>query len=593
VTVNSDPPTLRARPPARPWDLWNRTLHGTPGLGALLCWVGVFSAAINLLLLAPALFVLQVFSRVLVSRSVETLWLLLSAVVLTLLASAVLDVIRARLLTFAGARLEERLAPRVIDVLLAHRAGSAGEPPANLRDVAMLRAGLAGAPILALMDSPWIVLYLLVIFLMHPLMGLVTLGGMALLLVLVVLSERHTRSTLKQAQGQLGASLRTIEAAAPSRDAWQAHGATRVLMRTWRSLHMPAVLGLQEAADRAGLYQALSRLLRQLLQSCLLAVGAWLVLDHQAAPGVMVGATLVLGRALAPLEALIAGWRPLLDALGALQRLNAHFEPAAASDDVEQLAQGKPASPAPEATHRLRLDNVAFAPLGPHRPVLRGISADLRAGQMLAVIGPSGSGKTVLGRMIVGLARPGLGSVLLDGVELSSWDRTELGRLCGYVGHAAQLFDGTVADNIARGQADVSALEPVRAAARAAGVADLIEQLPQGYLTMLGSAGFPLAHGQARRIALARALYGDPALLVLDEPSSDLDADGEQALVQAIEAACNRGCIVVALTARLRLARLADQWMVLRGGVVARQGSKESVAAWLAGRMPAGQEAQS
>ncbi len=565
--------------------LWRRALRGTPGLRGLLWWVAGFSAVINLLLLAPAFFVLQVFGRVLVSRSEETLWLLLTAVVMALGVGAVLDLVRSRLLSFAGAKLEERIAPQVLRALLEHRAGAGEATPATLRDVATLRAGLAGPPVLALMDAPWVLLYLLVIFLMHPLLGLLTMAGMGVLLVLVAMSERHTRSTLQDAQAKLGASLRTVDDAAPSREAWLAHGGTEVLARRWQGLHEPAVAGLRAAADRAALYQSLSRLLRQLLQSGMLAVGAWLVLEQQAAPGVMVGATLVLGRALAPLEGLIAGWRPLLDGLRSLNRLNAHLVPArdaAASGTMDSAS-----------THRLRLDAVSFAPPGPHRPVLRGVSLELGAGQMLAVIGPSGSGKTVLGRLMLGLVQAHSGSVLLDGVELKAWNRSALGRLCGYVGHEPQLFDGTVAENIARGAAADDSMEQVRAAAELAGIASLIEQLPQGYLTPLGSQGLQLAQGQARRVALARALFGEPALLVLDEPTAGLDADGEQALVQAVEAVRQRGCIVVVLTARLRLARLADQWMVLRAGVVSRQGSREAVAAWLSGRVPASKEAQS
>ena len=530
-------------------------------------YAGLFSLAINLLLLVPPLYMLQVFDRVLASRSVETLVVLTVAAIVALLVMAVLDVLRARLLGAAGAALDRGLGPRVLDGLLAHTARLSGGAYLNgLRDVNTLRTFLGGAGLMALFDAPWLPIFLLVIFLFHPLLGIVALVGAIAMLLLAVLNERLTRKPLERSQVEARRAGRFIDANVRNAEVVNALGMLPAVTQRWAKLNDAALLEQMRANRIGGSLTGWTKFARQFIQLAMLAVGALLVVSQDVTAGVMIAATILLGRALAPVEMLIAGWRSLVEAKNAWRRLHDLLTANPPVDVGTQL-------PAPEG--RVELEGVAFR-LG-EKVILRGISFKLAAGESLGLIGPSASGKSTLARLIVGVWKPAAGVVRLDGADVAAWPREGLGPYLGYLPQDVELFGGTVAENIARlGAPD--ATEVVRAAQRAH-VHELILRLPKGYDTEIGDAGQALSPGQRQRIALARALYGKPRLIVLDEPNANLDHEGEEALSRTLEILKADGVTVVIIAHRPSLLRNVDKMLVLNDGAVASFGPRAEVMA--------------
>ena len=530
-------------------------------------FAGLFSLAINLLLLVPPLYMLQVFDRVLASRSVETLVVLTVAAIVALLVMAGRDVLRARLLAAAGAALDRGLGPRVLDGLLAQTARLSGGAYLNgLRDVNTLRTFLGGAGLMALFDAPWLPIFLLVIFLFHPMLGIVALVGALAMLVLAVLNERLTRKPIERSQVEARRAGRFIDANVRNAEVVNALGMLPAVTQRWAKLNDAALLEQMRANRIGGSLTGWTKFARQFIQLAMLAVGALLVVSQDVTAGVMIAATILLGRALAPVETLIAGWRSLVEAKNAWRRLH------------ELLTANPPAEagtelPAPEG--RVELEGVAFR-LG-DKVTLRGVSFKLAAGEALGLIGPSASGKSTLARLIVGVWKPAAGVVRLDGADVAAWPRERLGPHLGYLPQDVELFGGTVAENIARlGAPD--ATEVVLAAQRAQ-VHDLILRLPKGYDTEIGDAGQALSPGQRQRIALARALYGRPRLVVLDEPNANLDHEGEEALVRVLETLKAEGTTVVVIAHRPSLLRNVDKMLVLSDGAVTSFGPRAEVMA--------------
>jgi PrtD family type I secretion system ABC transporter len=539
------------------------------GLRRYFAYAAFFSFAINALLLVPAIYMLQVFDRVLSSRSEETL-VMLSVVALGALAlMAGLEVVRARLLAACGVVVGRRLGPVVLAGLLAQTARLSGAEHLNgLRDVATLRNFLVGAGVIALFDAPWLPLFLLLITLFHPLLGAVALVGAVAMLVLAVLNERMTRAPLEQALAAGRRSGRFIDAAAGSAETVSALGMQQAVTRRFQALN-EAALGEQAAASGLGAtFAGLTKFTRQFIQMAMLGMGAWLVIEQHLSAGVMIACTIILGRALAPVEALVAGWRHLVEVRAAWRRLQQLFAanpPAAA------------ATPLPAPSGALDVERVIYAFPGAERPALRGVSFALAAGESLGVIGPTAAGKSTLARLAVGIWKPISGAVRLDGADVAAWSRDDLGPHIGYVPQAVGLFAGSVAENIARLGAPEG--EAVIRAAQRAHAHDMILRLPKGYDTVLGEGGAGLSPGQRQRVALARALYGAPRLVVLDEPNANLDTEGDEALVRTLRGLKEDGVTVLVVAHRPSLLGGVDKLLVLKDGQVELFGPRAEVVA--------------
>jgi PrtD family type I secretion system ABC transporter len=539
------------------------------GIRRYFIYAGLFSLGINALLLVPAIYMLQVFDRVLSSRSEETLVMLSVAALLALAMMAALDVVRAQLLAACGVVLDRRLGPQVLEGVLAQTARLSGAEHLNgLRDVATLRNFLVGAGVIALFDAPWLPLFLLLIYLFHPVLGAVALGGAVLMLVLAVLNERMTRTPLEQVLAAGRRAGRFVDAAAGNAEAVNALGMQSAVTRRWQSLNV-AALGEQAQASRLGAtFSGLTKFTLQFIQMAMLGIGAYLVIVEHLSAGVMIAATLILGRALAPVEMLVAGWRHLVEVRGAWQRLVQLF---AANP------RSQPGTPLPAPEGRLSAERVVYGFAGAERPALRGVSFELQPGESLGVIGPTAAGKSTLAKLAVGVWKPAAGAVRLDGADVATWEREALGPYIGYVPQAVGLFAGTVADNVARlAQPDGEAV--VRAAQRAH-AHDMILRLPKGYDTQVGDGGAALSPGQRQRVALARALYGEPRLVVLDEPNANLDAEGDEALLRTLRDLKESRVTVLVVAHRPSLLAGVDKLLVLKDGIAELFGPRAEIMA--------------
>jgi PrtD family type I secretion system ABC transporter len=530
-----------------------------------------FSLCINLLVLASPLYMLQVYDRVLTSRSVETLLLLSAVAVFALAALAVLDGIRLQLLSRAATRLEAAATPVVLQRVVARgdAGGTAGAPSGQhaLRDLRSIANLLSGPGAVALLDLPWCPVFVLLIALFHPLMGVVAAAGVAALLVLAWLDDRSAREPLAQAGV---ASRRLADLADDGLRHAQVIRAMGMAAAWQQRLGTSAALAVDAsviAGRRSSRIVAASKFLRQSLQVVMLGLGAWLVLGRHVSPGVMLAATVLLGRALAPIESTIAGWRQLVQARGAVRRVSsllAHDEGAPAPM----------ALPAPMG--RVALERV-FVTVDDDTNLLQAITLAIEPGEQLGVIGPSGAGKSTLARVLVGLEAPTQGAVRLDGAELSQWRPDALGEHLGWLPQDVQLLDGTVAENIARLRDPQAEYERVLEAAALAGAHEMILRLPHGYDTRLGARGIALSAGQRQLVGLARALFGNPKLVVLDEPNANLDGAGENRLVASLVALRERKVTVVVVTHRPGILREADRVLVMNAGRIAGLGPREAI----------------
>jgi PrtD family type I secretion system ABC transporter len=527
------------------------------------------SLLLNVMALAPSLFMLQVFDRVFSSASVETLTMLSLIVALALAVMWVMDRLRAVTLAWAGAVLDRTLGPEVLGALLRASAQPGGARNQHtLRDVGLLRNVLGGGAITAVFDAPWLPLYVALIFAFDPAMGWFTVVGALLLFGLILLNERLTNAPIQATTTAGRNAARFIDAALRNAEVIAGMGMGRAVVTRWQA-HNDEVLEAQMRLNRRqATLQAGVRLLRQGLQAGMVALGAWLVVKQHASPGIMVAATILLGKALSPVEQLVGGWKSLVEARAAWARLSA--EPLQAHGAGVEL-------PPPEG--KLDVERIVYALPGQRAAVIKGVAFSLPAGACLGIIGPSGSGKTTLLRLMLGIWQAQSGTVRLDGADLARLDGDHLARHVGYLPQDVELFAGTVAENIAR-MGEMNS-EAVVAAARQAGVHELILRLPEGYETRIGDGGAGLSGGQRQRIALARALYGQPRLVVLDEPNSNLDAEGEAALLQALGILRERGCTVVMVGHRPSAMRAVDTLAVIRDGTLDAFGPRDQVLARL------------
>ena len=532
-------------------------------------WAGVaaFSAFLNLLMLAVPLYMMQIFDRVLTTGHIDTLLVLTAMVAAALIVFGLLDALRGRILARVGAWLEGELGGSVLSGAVSDALRSGGGVSAQgLRDLAAVR-GYVGSPSVApLFDAPWAPVFLAVVFLIHPVLGWIGLGGALLLAGCAVANDLGTRKRVAAANDAQAKALNEADAAVRNADAIVAMGMLPALVR--RS-GQPAPGGLRRqvaANDIASAIAAFAKASRFALQVAMLGVGAWLVIGAEMSPGGMIAASIVLARGLAPVEQSIGSWRAFVAARAAWRRL----------EDLLHRAGGQVAGtvlPRPKGV--LELEGVGYAPPGRRSAVLRGVSLRVEAGEMLGIVGPSGAGKTTLVRLIVGSLAPTVGHVRLDGADMATWPAADRGRHVGYLPQNIELFAGTVRDNIARlGEAPD---EAVVAAAELAGAHRTVLELDAAYETPIGEGGVPVSGGQRQRIALARAVFGNPALVVLDEPNAYLDGDGEWALMDALDRLRERGVTVVLVAQRAPVMVKADRIVVIRSGTVAAYGPADRI----------------
>jgi len=531
-----------------------------------LLHVAGLSFFVNLLLLVPALFMLQVFDRVLASQSGETLLMLLLGVGVALILLLALDYLRARLQGVAGNIVAESLSPAVTKIVVAQGARRSGRGTSeSLRDVGSLRALFSAQGLLALFDAPWAIVYVAVIWLAHPVLGLAAAGAAVLMLALALLNDFVTRREIEELQKAAAGATRYLEASLQNAEVAQTLGMTDALVARWRQKNAEVTALQQPTATKTVAMAALTRTVRQAVQVLMMALGAYLVISGEASSGVMIATTTLLGRALAPVELIVGSWRILAEGRAAFRRLSEMLNGA----DAQPQRMALPA-PAGE----LVAQNLMFrAPQG-ERLLLAGVSLQLAAGESLAIIGASGAGKSTLVRLLTGVWKPSAGTVRLDNADLAQWPRDELGPWLGYVPQDVELFPGTVAENIAR-LGEVDSARVVRAAQHAQ-VHELILALPNGYDTIVDPQGALISPGQRQRIALARALYGEPKLVILDEPNSNLDGAGEVALGEALKALRGHATVVV-VTHRATLIQHVDKVLVLDAGKVQHYGATAEV----------------
>jgi ATP-binding cassette subfamily C protein len=531
--------------------------------------VGVMSCMINLLYLTGSIFMLEIYDRVLPSRSVPTLVGLIVLAAGLYVAQGILDLIRGRILVRIGTSLDEALSGRVFEtvVRLPLIAGGRNEGLQPLRDLDNIRAFLSSLGPSAFFDLPWLPFYLAICFVFHVLIGATALAGAIILVILTIMTEFMTRKPAREAMGL--AARRNDLAAASRRNAevLVAMGMSGRLTRRWSVANENYLTGNQRTSDVAGGLGATAKVMRMMLQSAVLGVGAYLVIHQEATAGVIIAGSILSARALAPVDLAIAHWKGFVAARQSWTRLN-------------RLLGSLPAQGAPTRLQapfrRLSVESVSIVAPGDQKVIVQDVSFALEAGNGLGVIGPSGSGKSSLVRALVGVWQPVRGKVRLDAAALDQWSSEVLGRHVGYLPQDVELFAGTVAQNICRFDPDAIA-ENIIAAAKEAGVHEMIVKMSEGYETQVGEQGVSLSAGQAQRVALARALYGEPFLIVLDEPNSNLDTEGDEALTRAVRAARARGAIVVVVAHRPIGIEAVDMLLVLKDGRMQAFGPKDQV----------------
>ncbi|MGI4718338.1 MAG: type I secretion system permease/ATPase [Janthinobacterium lividum] len=532
--------------------------------------IGTFSAITNLLMLVPSLYMLQVYDRVLASRNELTLAMLTVLMLGAYLLMVGLELVRSFVLVRVGARFDMQMNKRVYTAAfeqnLKQAGGNAGQA---LSDLTTLRQFLTGNALFAFFDAPWFPIYLIVIFFFEPALGWFALGGTMILVVLAYVNERVTKAPLTEANSMAIASTTMATNNLRNAEVIESMGMLPHLIQRWFKTHGRFLQLQAEASEKAAKVASATKFVQVSLQSLVLGFGALLVLENKMTPGMMIAASILVGRALAPVQQVIAVWKSWSSTRSAFERLSKLLEANPAREAGMEL---------PKPNGALSVEAVTAGPPGAKAPVVKGVSFAINPGDVLGVIGPSGSGKSTLARLLVGVWPAMMGKVRLDGADIYQWNKGELGPHMGYLPQDIELFSGTVSENIAR-FGDVDS-EKVVLAAKRAGVHDMILHMPNGYDTKLGDGGAGLSGGQKQRIGLARAMYGDPSVIVLDEPNSNLDDVGEQALVQAVLDLRQRGKTIVLITHRTTVLGVTNKLLLMRdGGVQAFGPTKDVLAA--------------
>ena len=544
--------------------------------------VGVFSLFVNALMLVPTFYMLQVYGRVVTSGSLSTLTMLTIIMVVLTITTGLLEWIRSRIMVRVSTKLDVILSRDVYRASFkqALATGGMNASAQPLSDLTSLRQFLTGNGVFAFFDAPWLPIYVAVMFMFHPWYGWMAIGCAIVLICLAYANEKVTGKAIADANREnIAASLYTTKNLRNA-EVIESMGMLNSLINRW-SLRQKKVLLLQSvASDNGGVVTSTSKTFRVMVQSLILGLGAYLAVNHEISPGLVIAGSVLLGRALAPIDLIIGSWKGFIAARGQYSRLN----------EILSKLQSEPvrmALPAPEGN--ITVENMIVGAPGSRSAIIKGISFAVQAGTVVGVIGPSASGKSTLARALLGIWPPQHGSVRLDGADISNWDKAELGPYIGYLPQDIELFEGTISENIAR-FGDVDA-ELVVQAAKVAGVHEMILLLPDGYDTVIGSDGVNLSGGQRQRIGLARAIYGTPRLIILDEPNSNLDEVGERALSYALEYLKATGATIFVITHRTNILSQLDRLLVMKDGLLSMYGPSEQVIAELSAKAKTQQKA--
>lgn len=541
------------------------TLRHTAGSATLA--IGLISLVMNLLMLALPIYSLQVFDRVLLSRSAPTLFYLTLIVVILITAYAFLEAIRLKFLLRLGNRFQLAFEGRALDACIARSAKMSEPVIAPLRDLSIVRNFVASPQgIVAVIDTPLALVFLVVVYFIHPILALAMVVGILLLMLVAILTEWSTSNAVlaaaiagNQAQSRSGEIVRNAELV-------EAMGMRNAILEYWRTFSQESLHHQSVSGDRSSVLTAIGRWDRLIIGIAMTGLGAYLAIEDRITVGGMIAASLLAGRGLAPLESLIPLWRQLIGVRNAWSQLN---------DALLKFPRPEGAMNLPEPLGSLSIEQLVYGPPGSEAPTLKGISFQLAAGKQLGLVGPVSAGKTTLAKLICGIWKPRSGAVRLDNADVFQWNRASFGRHVGYLPQGAELFSGTIRDNIAR--FEKASDEAVINAAQLAGVHDLILRLPLGYGTMIGGAGATLSGGMRQRIGLARALFGTPTLVVLDEPSANLDGDGEQALLRALNELRAKGITVIVVTHKISLLKDVDLIGIVVDGQLKAFGPRDEV----------------
>lgn len=535
-------------------------------------FAGFVSLFINLLMLVPSLYMLQLYDRVLASRSQETLLMLTLIVIVMFAVMGTLEFVRSRILIRVGNAIDSQMSTRLFNAMFAlanrHPGKSTSQP---LGDLTQIRQFLTGAPLFAFFDIPWLPIYLGIMFLFHPLFGWFSIFAVIVALSLTLINEKRTKAGLEASNRYYQSSQGFIQASLRNSEIIEAMGMHANVRRRWYSRYISFLNEQSNASDEAGLWSNVSKISRMLMQSMVLGLGGYLAIIGEVTPGMMIAGSIIMGRALAPIDLMTSTWKQFTSARISYNRLG---ELLAEFPEKEAPT----ALPAPKGF--IDLEGIVVVPPGSQIPSLRGVTMSIKAGDTVGVIGPSAAGKSSLARAMLGVWPCYSGKVRFDGAEISHYDRGELGSYIGYLPQDVELFDGTISENIARYEDPKP--EMVVEAAQVAGVHEMILQLPLGYDTPIGVGGVALSGGQRQRIGLARAIYCYPKIVVLDEPNSNLDDVGERALVAAISELKKRGTTVVLITHRPAILGITDKIAFMREGQLHLYGDRDEVLAALA-----------
>ncbi|MDA9975266.1 type I secretion system permease/ATPase [Alphaproteobacteria bacterium] len=537
---------------------------------------GVFSFAVNLLMLTLPVFMFQVFDRVLASRSMSTLFLLLLMAAVALGVQAALDAVRAFSFVRIGGWIDRRVGSMLLSSIIVDALDRGKQPNSNpLRSLGTLRMFLTGPGMLTMLDVPWVPIFLILIFIVNPAMGWAAVAGAVVMFILGVMNDRLTRSSLNEAQEYSSKAFQAAESAVRNAAVVESMGMRRNILARWHKENEQVLTLQSKASDRAAVFQAISKSMRMLIQIVIMSVAVTQIIDPNIdmTPGMMIACVLILGRALQPVEMGIGQARPLIEAIAAYRVVEETLRKAQSRIQRMEL-------PPPEG--HIVAENVGFQPVGVPKPILQRIALDVHPGEALGIIGPSAAGKSTLARLLVGVEKPTVGHVRIDGSDAYDWNADELGRHVGFMPQDSELFTGSVADNVARLE-EGGKPEDIIKASKAAGLHDMVLRLPEGYDTQIGNAGAILSGGQRQRVALARALYGDPTIVVLDEPNASLDASGDDALMSAILALKDTGTTVVMVTHRPQSLVHMDKVLILQNGVIQKYGARDEVLGFLNG----------
>ncbi|SEE03081.1 ATP-binding cassette, subfamily C, EexD [Pseudomonas mohnii] len=530
--------------------------------------VGIFSLFVNALMLVPTFYMLQVYGRVVTSGSISTLVMLTIIMTVLVITMGSLEWVRSRIMVRVSTKLDVLLSRDVYKASFKRSLESGGMDASaqSLNDLTGLRQFLTGNGLFAFFDAPWLPIYIAVMFLFHPWYGWVAIGSALVLLFLAYMNEKMTGKALGQANKEnIAATLYTTKNLRNA-EVIESMGMLNTLMHRWGMRQKNVLILQSQASDKGGIVSAVSKTFRMLIQSLILGLGAYLAVNHEISPGLVIAGSVLLGRALAPIDLIIGSWKGFIAARSQYDRLNDTLDKLHA--EPERMAL-----PAPQG--HVLVENLIVCPPGSKTPILRGISFGVPAGSVVGIIGPSASGKSTLARALMGVWAPQNGVVRLDGADISNWDKDQLGPYMGYLPQDIELFEGTISENISR-FTDVDPEKVVRAA-KTAGVHEMILLLPDGYDTVIGSEGVNLSGGQRQRVGLARAIYGSPRLILLDEPNSNLDEVGERALASAIQELKLTGATIFVITHRTTILSQLDRLLVMSAGGVSMYGPRDQV----------------